>query len=139
LTRRALAPFVLGALSIPLAGCSFGEHAEDRAIIAAIGALRDASSDDLGRRMRLVEELEKKPATSALGRRARDACASAYRTLVEGQEAADRVRRGLAGPASEAPKNLLADLAASEEKIRKAEAEMPSCEKAAAELGLSRR
>jgi hypothetical protein len=133
------ARLLLGLGCIALSGCSsFGEAQEDRRVLLALDALRDAPGGDLSRRRRLLEALERQAATSLLARRARDMCADAYRLLIEGNERAEVVRRALAGSGA-APGAALSDLAAAEEKIKKSEAAMPACEKAAAELRHARR
>ena len=115
------------------------EAEEERALIAAIEALRDAPAEDLAGRKARIDALLKKPAKSPQAQRARDSCAEAYRLLVEGKEGTEGVKRALGGPGP-VPKTLLADLAAAEEKIRKSSEEaMPACEKAATELRLRRR
>jgi hypothetical protein len=129
--------FVLPLVAAAFLGCPSAEALEDRVILAALAALRDAPAEDLANRKKLVGELEKKPATSLLARRVRDDCARAYRLLVEGQEATATVTRAMARPGGTT--SLLADLARAEEKIRQSEEAMPACEKAAAELRLSRR
>ncbi len=119
-------------------GCTSASAVEERAVITAIEQLRDAPAEDLEGRKRLIDVLEKKPAPTPEAERARDSCASAYRLLVEGKEGVASVQRWLGRP-SEAPKTLLADLAAAEEKLEQSEEALPSCEKAAAELRLRRR
>lgn len=129
--RRAL-------LSAPLLASLFGctpsaESIEQRRVLGAVDALRDAPATDLPGRRRLLEALEKQEASSPLARRARDDCAAAYRPLIEGNEATAAVSRALAHPAT-APPTTLADLAAAEEKVKKSAEAMPACEKSAAEL-----
>lgn len=131
----ALAAFVLAGA---LGGCASPEAAEDRAVIGAIDALRRESADDLPSRMKLVDALEKLPASTERARRARDVCAEAYRLLVAGKESAAKAERALANP-KEASKTVLVELGRAEEKIRKSEEVMPRCDEAAAELRLSRR
>ncbi|MDC3953354.1 hypothetical protein [Polyangium jinanense] len=120
-------------------GCTSAEAEEERALLAAIEALRNAPAEDLGGRKNLLSALEKKPARSPEAQRARDGCAEAYRLLLEGKEGTEGVKRALGG-GGPVPTTLLADLAAAEEKIKKSsEQAMPACEKAAAELRLRRR
>ncbi|HVK71444.1 MAG TPA: hypothetical protein VM694_43625 [Polyangium sp.] len=115
------------------------EAEEERVLLAAIEALRDAPAEDLTGRKNLLSALEKKPAPSPEARRARDSCVEAYRLLLEGKEGTEAVKRALGG-AGPVPTTLLADLAAAEEKIRKSGDEaMPACAKAATELRLRRR
>jgi hypothetical protein len=120
------------------AGCSSPEAAEDRAVVAAVETLRRSSADDLMKRRALVDALAKLPATTSLARNARDACADAYRLLVDGKEGTAKLKRALA-ETGRAPKDALIDLAAVEDLIRRSERAMPGCNTAAAELVLSRR
>ncbi|TKD04538.1 hypothetical protein [Polyangium fumosum] len=120
-------------------GCTSAGAEQERALLAAIEALRDAPAEDLAGRKNLLSALETKPAPSPEAQRARDNCVEAYRLLGEGKEGTEAVKRALGG-AGPVPKTLLADLAAAEEKIRKSSEEaMPACEKAATELRLRRR
>ncbi|MRG97378.1 hypothetical protein [Polyangium spumosum] len=120
-------------------GCMSAEAEEERVLLGAIDALRDAPAEDLGGRRALIDALVKRPAKSPQAERARDSCAEAYRLLVEGKEGVASVKRALGGP-SPVPTTLLADLAAAEAKIEKSRDEaMPACEKASTELRLRRR
>jgi hypothetical protein len=126
--------FLFAAALAVLVGCGpSAESLEQRRVLDAIDALRDAPSVDLSGRRRLLDGLEKHQASSPLARRARDDCAAAYRLLIEGNEATETVRKALAHPET-APLTTLSDLAAAEEKIKKSGEAMPGCAKAAAEL-----
>jgi hypothetical protein len=127
----------IAVLCVLLAGCPSREAQEDRAVLGAIDVLRDSPEDDLVKRRSLIDSLAKLPATSELGREARDACADAYRLIVESKEATTKVKLALAN--GELPKNTLADLALAGEKIEKSEPAMKACQKAAIELGTKRR
>jgi hypothetical protein len=117
-----------------LAACTpSAESIEQRRVLGAVDALRDAPATDLAGRRKLLEALEKQEASSPFARRARDDCAAAYRFLIEGNEATATVSRAIARPDT-APSTTLSDLAAAEEKIKKSAEAMPACEKAAAEL-----
>jgi hypothetical protein len=117
-----------------VAGCtSAAESIEERRVLGAIDALRDAPATDLPGRRRLLDGLEKQEAHGPLTRRARDDCAAAYRLLIEGAEGTAAVTKALAHPET-APPTTLSDLAAAEEKIKKSAEAMPACERAAAEL-----
>ncbi|UQA61241.1 hypothetical protein [Polyangium aurulentum] len=126
--------FLFAAALAVVAGCGpSAETLEQRRVLAAIDALRDAPAMDVPARRRLLDALDKQEAQSPLARRARDDCAAAYRLLIEGNEATEAVRKALAHPET-APPTTLSDLAAAEEKIKKSGEAMPGCEKAAAEL-----
>lgn len=131
-------PQTIVLLSALLVACPSSEAREERAVLEAIYALRDSSSDDLPTRHKLVDALAKVPASTARAREARDACADAYRLMAEGKEATLKVKADLAQLGA-APKNALADLAVAEEKLQKSEASMLACQKTAAELSLARR
>ncbi len=128
-------PELLSALLLAsLAACTpSAESIEQRRVLAAVDALRDAPATDLPARRKLLEALEKQEASSPFARRARDDCAAAYRLLIEGNEATAAVAKALAHPET-APPTTLSDLAAAEEKVKKSAEAMPACEKAAAEL-----
>lgn len=129
----ALAAFVLASVSV---GCMSPEAAEERAVLGAVDALRGAPSKDAGR-VKLVEALEKLPATTERARHARDRCAEAYRLLLEGEERLSSASAGLAGPTGDAKAGLVA-LAEAEKKLAESEKVMKECDEAAARLRFSR-
>jgi hypothetical protein len=118
--------------------CSSTETREEQAILAALDALRDSSSDDQTKRHQLIDALGKLPATTPLARQARDECADAYRLMAEGKEGTLKIKSELERTGM-APKNALADLEAAEAKLKKSEPAMRACQKASVELTLKRR
>jgi len=128
---------VVAVFCIFFPACS-RDAAEDRAVIAALDDLRDSAAAELTTRRALIEKLEKLPASTPLARSARDDCVKAYRTLVDGNEATAKLTRAIADPNVSA-KDTLDGLARAEDLIKRTEQTMPACNKAAAELSLSRR
>lgn len=118
-------------------GCSSSEAREDRAVLAALDALRDSSSDDPTKRRELIDALSKLPASSPLAREARDECADAFRLMLEGKEGTLKVKADLERLGIP-PKNAEQDLAAAEEKLKKSETAMRACQKASIELATKR-
>ncbi len=122
------------ALAIALSACArSSEKVEADEVRAAIDRLRASNADDLAGRRALVGELEKKPAALKEAKRARDACATAYKTLVEARELAARAKAGISAPDRSAAA-ALADLDGSEKKLAEATAAMPACDAASATL-----
>jgi hypothetical protein len=65
---------------------------------------------------------------------ARDACARAYRPLLEGSALSARVKAALDDPGRSPPAQVLVDLASADTKIKESAAAMPACDSALAEL-----
>jgi hypothetical protein len=128
---------VVAVFCVLLPACS-RDAAEDRAVIAALNELRDSAAADLPARRALIEKLEKLPASTPLARSARDECVKAYRALVDGKEAVAKLEHAIDDPNASA-KDALAGLAGAEDLIKRSEQAMPACDKAAADLSLSRR
>jgi len=128
----------LAVSTIFLIGCASAEAQEDRAILQAIDVLRESSPDDSAKRRELIDALAKRPATNPLANEARDSCAEAYRFILEGKEATDKVKKALEKP-SEANFNLAETLAKADESIKKSEPAMRSCQKATIDLSMKRR
>jgi hypothetical protein len=128
-TRRA----ALGLLLIAAACGPPAEVVERERLLAAIDALRDAPSADTRRRRGLLEALERQAATTPPAVEARDACASAYRALLDaddlGTEMLHALNRG-EGP----PPDLPAQLREAEAKAAQARSRMPGCESALTRL-----
>jgi hypothetical protein len=121
------------ALAVVLSACGpSAERLEADQVRAAIDRLRAAPAADVAGRKALVESLEKKPAVLAEAKRARDACAAAYRLMVESRELAARAREEIAAPGKGA--EGLGDLDASEKKLAAATAAMPACDEASTAL-----
>ncbi|HRI71150.1 MAG TPA: hypothetical protein PK156_43255 [Polyangium sp.] len=127
----------LSSLVVLVGGCTSAEAREERAVIAAIGNLRDSSADDLVKRRELIAALSKVPVTTPLARKARDACAETYQLMLEGREGMEKIKADMARLGT-APKNAVEDLAAAKEKVDKSETSMKACQEAAAELAMKR-
>lgn len=121
-----------------VAGCASAEAQEDRAILDAIDVLRESSPDDSAKRRELIDALAKRPATSPLGKEARDSCVEAYRFMLQGKEGTEKVKKALEKP-SEATFNLAETLEAADESIKKSEPAMRACQKASIDLSMKRR
>jgi hypothetical protein len=102
-------------------------------VLHAINKLRDAPAEALSMRESLVAELEKVQASSPPAVRARDACAHAYRLLIEGKKLSERVAKQIADP-STLTLEVGRDLDAADAKIKESAAAMPACETASADL-----
>ena len=107
-------------------------------MLFALSALRGSPADDLKNRTSLVDALEKTAVTSERGRLARDRCVEAYRLLVAAKVSTRAAKEALARP-GETSKNVLTELSAAEEQLKKSEEVMPRCEEAASALRLGRR
>lgn len=114
------------------------EAAERDRVLHALDALRDAPSDALSMRRRLLADVEAVPATVPGVVQARDTCALSYRLLLDGTEIERGVQAELAGDAGAAA-SLLAKVIEAERKIKQSGTLMPDCEQAIAELRLGRR
>jgi hypothetical protein len=127
------------ALAVIAAGCGPNVEAVEREqVVQAIDALRDAPAEPLERRKDLLGKLERTPASVQDAVRARGACASAYRLLVEGTELRKKVQAAL--EKEEEPTAALAQqVILAEAKIKKSNQLMPECDEAAAELRLAAR
>lgn len=126
---------VLGGVALVIAAAC-GPSAEEReaaAVLRAADVLRDAPAEAAARRRELLAELERAPTASARAARARDACAKAYRTLLDGAALEAKVRAALSGAAAPTPADL-GDLLEAEAKIKESAAAMPDCEAALADL-----
>lgn len=109
------------------------ETIEADRVLRAIDKLRDAPPEPLTGREVLVTELERTPAASAPAVKARDACARAYRLLIDGKKLSERVVKQLADPKT-LTLEVGRDLASAETKIAESSAAMPACESAVADL-----
>jgi len=145
MTRRVV-PVSTAATALAvalLAGC--GPSAEDReaaAVARAADALREAPEATAEQRRALLADLERTPAAAAPAARARDACALAYRLLLDGTALEAKVRAALARThtgAGAPGASVLLDLSAAEAKIEESAAAMPDCERALADLRRRRR
>jgi hypothetical protein len=114
------------------------EAAERDRVLHALDALRDAPSDALPMRRRLLANVEAVPATVPGVVQARDICALSYRLLLDGTEIELGVQAELAGDAGAAAA-LLGRVIEAERKIKQSGTLMPDCEQAIAELRLRRR
>lgn len=118
-----------------LAAC--GPSAEEReaaAVVRAADVLRDAPAEAAAEQRRaLLADLERAPAASPPAVRARDACARAYRLLLEGKDLEARVRAALADGGTPGA-GVLLELTAAEAKIEESAAAMPDCEAALSDL-----
>lgn len=115
-----------------VAGCGPSEEKlEKERVLRAIDVLRDAPSEPASAREALVADLEKMPVKGEAPARARDACARAYRLLIEGKALQKRVEEQLKPPAGGAPSgatlDTLRDLAEAESKIGESKARMEDC------------
>ena len=123
---RGAAPLAL--LTVLALGCDPSpEAAERRRVVAAIDAMREAPSRDPVRRRKLLDGLERQPATTPEAIRARDACASAYRLLFDGDDRAVALWRALADGGAPDPSSA-EQLHAAEDAVAGARAAMPACE-----------
>jgi len=117
-----------------VAGCGPSqEKVEADRVLHAINKLRDSPPESLSGREALLTELERTPATSPPAIKARDACAHAYRLLVDGKKLSERVAKQLADPKT-LTLEVGRDLADAETKIAESAASMPACETAVADL-----
>jgi hypothetical protein len=120
-----------------LAACGPSSEAVEREkVLHAIEALRAAPPEPPERRRDLLMALEREPASSPGAARARGACASAYRLLLDGTALEKTVQ--LALEKDEPPTAALAQkLIDAEAKIKKSKQLMLDCEEAVADLRLS--
>jgi hypothetical protein len=120
-------------LAVALSACGPSpERVEADGVRVAIDRLRAVPAAEVARRRTLVDELEKKPAGLAEATRARDACAVAYRLMIESRELAAHAKEEVAAPGQGA--DGLRDLDASEKKLAAATAAMPACDEASTAL-----
>ena len=128
---------VTGATTL-LAACGPSAEAIERdRVLHAIDELRDAPSDNLEARRKLVAALRGQPAVVPAIVRARDTCVTAYRLLIDGSELQSSVRSDLARGAVDP--DLAARLLDAEAKIKQSATVMPDCERAIADLRLPAR
>jgi len=130
---------VRGAL-VALVLCACGpspEALERERVLVALDRLRDAPAGEIVIRRKLITDLQQTPAVVPEVVRARDTCAAAYRSLVDGTELQNGVRaeleKGEPGP------SLAARLLEAESRIKQSDTVMPDCERAIAGLRLPRR
>jgi len=132
-------PVARHAARVPIAGAALalaaacGPSAEDleaAAVVHAADALRDAPAEAVEGRRTLLAELERRPASGDAAA-ARDACARAYRPLLESAALRARVEAALADP-SKLDGRALADLAEAEAKLKESAAAMGACDAALA-------
>jgi hypothetical protein len=131
--RRSLAALLFFPL-VGAAACGPSPEAVERdRTLRAIDVLRDAPTEAHGPRRRLLQDLEGLNVTLPAAARARDACASAYRLLLDGRELERRVAAALQ---REAPPGaaVVQDLLDAEAKISGSAALMPDCDRTVAEL-----
>jgi hypothetical protein len=125
---------MLGAMAMGVSACGPSqERVEADRVITAINRLRDAPPEPLASREALLAELERVSATSPPAAKARDACARAYRLLIEGKRLTEKVAEQLADPKS-LTLEVGRELALAESKITESAAAMPACETAVADL-----
>ncbi|AKT36196.1 hypothetical protein [Chondromyces crocatus] len=116
------------------AACGPGaDKVEAAAVLHAANVLRDAPSEPASARLGHLESLERAPATTPHAARARDACAHAYRLLLEGNALEAKVRAAIATPSGLTP-DILRDLGTAEDKIKESTTAMPTCDEALADL-----
>jgi hypothetical protein len=121
-------------LGLQAAGCGPSqEKLEADRVTRAIDVLRDAPPEPLSAREALVTDLERQQASFPLAIQARDACARAYRLLIEGKALQASVTKALATPGG-ATIDTLRDLAGADAKIKESAAAMPECDRASADL-----
>src|SRR5262249_47052188 len=122
--------------ALPLLGCGPKEDAAERArVLHAIDALRDAPSDALEQRRKLLDDLARQAVTTPETTRARATCAAAYRYLLDGTELEKKVEAALRKDEPPTPA-VAQDLIDAEAKIRKSRDLMPECEEAIGHLRL---
>jgi hypothetical protein len=128
------------AAALALAACGPSPEAVERErILRAADALRDAPGPVASApRRRLLEELERQPASAPSAARARDACASAYRHLFDGDDITLEIQRAVDRGEAERP-DLPRKLQEAEAALAQARAQMPGCEQALADLRRPRR
>lgn len=123
-----------GSNLVGLSGCGPSEEQLERArVLRAIDVLREAPSEPASAREALLADLEKMQVKGEAAARARDACARAYRLLIEGKALQVRVEEQLKTP-SGATVDTLRDLAQAESKIDESKARMQDCTSDAAAL-----
>jgi hypothetical protein len=124
----------LWVFGLALAGCGRSQEAtEADRVLRAVDVLRDAPSSALPARIELAGELERLPLTSPAAAGTRDACARAYRLLLDGSVLEQRARKALDGPGTPSPA-VVQDLLEAEAKIKQSALAMPDCDRAVAEL-----
>lgn len=134
LTALGMAVLGLAVLGMAALGCSRSPEAVERArLLAAVDALRDAPAADARRRRGLLEALERQPAVAPVAQGVRDACAAAYRPLLDGTELTEELRRAVARGDSPAPE-LPQKLHQAEAEVARARTLMAGCERALADL-----
>jgi hypothetical protein len=124
--RAAIAPLVL--LVCVACGRAPGELERER-VAAAIDAVREAPSIDMGRRRQLLQALELLPAVTPGAVGARDACVAAYRHLFDADEGEAYVRRAVEGGEELRP-DLPHRLEEATASLAEAKIRMPKCERA---------
>jgi hypothetical protein len=142
-TNRLACPLATALASAAIFFASQGcgpsaESIEAARALRAIDALRDAPSEPIADRKKLLESLERLSLTIPRGVAARDACVLAYRALIEGSELRAKVQASLDAPSKIDP-SVLRDLVAAEDKIKESQKAMPDCDRTVSELRLSAR
>jgi hypothetical protein len=130
--RAKLRVFAGAALVAAVVGCGRGpELVEGDAIVVTLDRLRSAPAGEIEGRRALVHELEAKPANLREAREARDVCARAFRSMLDGLALKEKARSAAAASRHE---GLAADLAAAQAKLIQAEAAMTACSRAETDL-----
>lgn len=116
------------AVAVFAVACGRSEEAQEAdRVLHAIDVLREAPTDALGERRKLLDALGADPAHGKLARDARDACVRAYAALLDGLDKKERVRARLDASVD---LEMLADLAEAEKNIKVAQEAMPGCDTA---------
>jgi hypothetical protein len=125
---------VLVGLGFAFVGCGRSEEAvEAERVLRAIDVLRDAPSSALPARIELAAELERLPLRSPPAVGTRDACARAYRLLLDASLLEQRARKALDEPGLPSA-TAVQDLLEAETKVKESSMAMPECDRAMAEL-----
>jgi hypothetical protein len=119
--RRLMKRFAV-VLALPLLGAACGGG--DGKVREAIDQLRAAPPEDVAETQRRIDALAAAPASTPAGKRAQDACAKAYTSLVSGRKALAEAKATDSGDA----------LAKAIGATRDAESQMAACNQASAAL-----
>ncbi len=131
---------IVAAVSPLLAGCNGDEkaRAERERVGKKIDVLRSANDASVDARRKLLADLENDDTKDPQGIVARDACASAYRALLESLTQSEEVEAAMMRGERLDPIDLKRKLDIASKLIGRSEQDMPRCDKAATALRIAK-
>lgn len=133
MSHRSLLALVAIALT---AGCGEAEklRKERDAVVAKIDALRDSDKASLDVRRKLLKELEGVESKSPDCVAAREACASAYRSLIESKAQSEEATNAMSSGERVDPVDMSKKLETAGKLLERSEEDMPKCDQALTKL-----